>query len=182
MALSKEEIASRYGSALLGFAQDNNCLEQMHEETNALQAAIKENPSFITLLSDPVLRLNEKEQVLAQVSELFSPQMQEFLKLVLSYGRFKELPAILANFELRYERQQKVWRGEVTSAVKLTAEQLAGISAAYSKKYGLQGLKLTNKVDPDILGGVILKVDDRLIDGSIRTTLKKIRAHLTINE
>lgn len=182
MALSKEEIASRYGSALLGFAQDNNCLEQMHEEASALQAAIKANPSFISLLSDPIIRLNEKQQVLAQVSEKFSPQMQEFLKMVLSYERFRELPAILAQFELLYEREQNIWRGEVTSAVKLSAEQLERIGQAYSKKYGLKGLKLTNKVDPDILGGVILRVDDRLIDGSIKTTLKKIRAHLTIKE
>ncbi len=182
MALSKEEIASRYGSALLGFAQDNNCLEQMHDEVSALQTAIKENPDFVSLLSDPIIKLNEKEKLLATVADQFSPQMQEFLKLILAYGRFSEILPILANFELRYERKQNVWRGEVTSAVKLTADQLDRIGQAYAKKYGLRGLKLTNKVDPDILGGVILKVDDRLIDGSIKTTLKKIRAHLTIKE
>ena len=67
------------------------------------------------------------------------------------------------------------------SAINLDEDELNRISQAYAKKYGFKKLILTNEVDSSILGGIILKVGDRIIDGSIRTRLQQIREQLIEN-
>lgn len=182
MALSKDQIANRYGKALFGFAQDRDCLEPLHDEVAVLLKVVQANPDFIRMMNDPILALPEKKQVLQTISAKFSTEMQEFLKLLLSYQRFGELTAILQGFNACYDQAKKLGRGQAISAVKLSDKQLQQVSQAYAAKYGLNSLQLTNQVKPEILGGLILQVGDRRIDGSIKTKLAKIRAHLTTNK
>ena len=77
--------------------------------------------------------------------------------------------------------KKNIASGTAVSAIKLNEDELSRISQAYAKKYGFKELILTNKVDPSILGGIILKVGDRIIDGSIRTRLQQIREQLIEN-
>ncbi len=182
MALSKEEIANRYGAALFAYAQDSNCLETLHEENTALLTAVKENPNVIRVLSDPILNQVEKKKFLDAFSEPFSTEMSSFLKLLLEYDRISSLAAILENFDTRYDKFKKIAYGIVISSVPLSSDQLERLGKAYAQKYGLTQLYLKNQVDTTILGGVILQVEDRIIDGSVRTKLKKIRAQLMSEE
>lgn len=68
--------------------------------------------------------------------------------------------------------------GTAITAVKLDEDQLSALGDSYAKKFGLASVTLENKVDPEIIGGVILKVGDCVIDGSVKNRLKKIRAQL----
>lgn len=179
MALSKDQIASRYGTALFGFAQDQDCLEQLHREVAVLLTVLQENPDFMNMLSDPILDQNEKRHVLDSVIGQFSTEMQGFLRLLLEYKRFDAVIDILKNFNSHYDRLKKIAHGKAISAVKLSDEQLQKVSQAYADKYGLQELQLTNEIKPEILGGLILQVGDRRIDGSIQTKLEQIRTQLT---
>lgn len=82
---------------------------------------------------------------------------------------------------MRYNKLNNIAFGKVISAVKLDDEQLHKLGQAYAEKYDLKELKLTNQVDPSIIGGVILEVEDYIIDGSVKNKLKKIRAQLVEN-
>ena len=88
MALSREELAARYGTALFGYAQDVKMLDSIHDELKELKQAIEENPKIVSVLSDPVLRMNEKEKILTSIESGLSEQVQNFLNLVLEYNRF----------------------------------------------------------------------------------------------
>lgn len=179
MALSKDQIANRYGTALFGFAQDQKCLEQLHQEAAVLLQVFQANPDFLQMMSDPVLDEDNKKQVLAKVTKQFSTEMKGFLQLLLAYKRFAAIIEILQNFNRHYDRYKKIGHGKAISAVKLSAEELQKVSQAYADKYGLNDLQLTNEVKPEILGGLILQVGDRRIDGSIQTKLEQIRTQLT---
>ena len=181
MALSREEIASRYSKALLANAQDANSLDAVHEDMNVLLQVAKENPDMLRLLSDPIIRKNQKEEFLSSFSDKFSSETKNFLDFLLEYRRFESLTAIIEAFNTLYDEYKNIASGTAVSAIKLNEDELSRISQAYAKKYGFKELILTNKVDPSILGGIILKVGDRIIDGSIRTRLQQIREQLIEN-
>ncbi len=181
MAISREEIASRYSKALFAYAQDANSLDAVHEDMNVLLQVAKENPDMLRLLSDPIIRKNQKEEFLSSFSDKFSSETKNFLDFLLEYRRFESLTAIIEAFNTLYDEYKNIASGTAVSAIKLNEDELSRISQAYAKKYGFKELILTNKVDPSILGGIILKVGDRIIDGSIRTRLQQIREQLIEN-
>ena len=181
MALSIEEIASRYSKALFAYAQDANSLDAVHEDMNVLLQVAKENPDMLRLLSDPIIRKNQKEEFLSSFSDKFSIETKNFLDFLLEYRRFESLTAIIEAFNTLYDEYKNIASGIAVSAIKLNEDELSRISQAYAKKYGFKELILTNKVDSSILGGIILKVGDRIIDGSIRTRLQQIREQLIEN-
>ena len=181
MALSREEIASRYSKASFAYAQDANSLDAVHEDMNVLLQVAKENPDMLRLLSDPIIRKNQKEEFLSSFSDKFSSETKNFLDFLLEYRRFESLTAIIEAFNTLYDEYKNIASGTAVSAIKLNEDELSRISQAYAKKYGFKELILTNKVDPSILGGIILKVGDRIIDGSIRTRLQQIREQLIEN-
>lgn len=100
------------------------------------------------------------------------------MNLLLEYNRFEYLIDIIDYFNNLYDEKKSIASGTVTTAVKLDDDQLKRLGDSYANKYNLKAVRLENKVDPSILGGVILQVKDRVIDGSVKTQLKKIRTQL----
>ncbi|MGQ5709201.1 ATP synthase F1 subunit delta [Lactobacillus sp. PSON] len=178
MALSREEIAARYGVALFGYVQDMKVLDSAHEELQALKEAVEENPAIIGVLSNPVLNKDDKKKILTEIEKDFSSEVQSFLNLLLDYNRFNDLIGIIDYFNNLYDNEKSIASGKATTAVKLDANQLKRLGDSFAKKYNLKAVRLENQVDPSILGGVILQVKDLVIDGSVKTKLDKIRAQL----
>jgi len=178
MALSREEIAARYGAALFGYAQDNDALDTVYNEMVELKKAAEANPQIISVLSDPILSSKDKKDLLTAIEKDFSDDVQNFLNLLFKYDRFADLIDIIDRFVLLYDNEKKVASGVATTAVKLDDDQLKRLGESFAKKYNLNVVRLENKVVPSILGGVVLQVEDRVIDGSVKNKLKKIRAQI----
>ena len=83
MALSREEIAARYGAALFGYAQDNDALDTVYNEMVELKKAAEANPQIISVLSDPILSSKDKKDLLTAIEKDFSDEVQNFLNLIL---------------------------------------------------------------------------------------------------
>ncbi|CCI85458.1 F0F1 ATP synthase subunit delta [Lactobacillus pasteurii DSM 23907 = CRBIP 24.76] len=182
MALSREDIAMRYGQALFDFAKEKGSLDTVYEELGELRLAIKENPNFITILSDPIVNSAEKRNILDAIIENFSAESKEFLHLLLTYNRYSELLEIIEHFCNLYDEKNLIARGTAITAVKLDEDQLARLGQGFAKRYNLSSVRLENQVDPSILGGVILQVKDLVIDGSVQNRLQKIRTQLMNKE
>ena len=178
MALSREEIVARYGTALFNYAQDMNALDTVKEELCELRKAVCTNPQILSVFSDPILNSDEKKKSLSAIEQGFSTEVQTFLNLLLDYNHFLELVDIIDFFNKLYNDSKKIMVGTAITAVKLDEDQLSALGDSYAKKFGLASVTLENKVDPEIIGGVILKVGDCVIDGSVKNKLKKIRAQL----
>ena len=178
MALSREEVAARYGAALFGYAQDNKVLDSVYDEMVELKKAVVATPQVINVLSDPILNSKDKKDFLTAIEKDFSKEVQGFLNLLLEYDRFAYLVDIIDQFVVLYDDKNKIASGTATTAVKLDDDQLKRLGESFAKKYNLNVVRLENKVDPSILGGVILQVKDRVIDGSVKNKLKKIRAQI----
>lgn len=182
MSLSREEIASRYGMALFEYAKENAKLALVHDEVDELIKVLHENPKFELLMASPLLSSNDKKQILKAVTAEMTVEMANFLNLVLEYGRFADLGCILQAFDKFYDQEMNEASGVAISAIALDDEQLAAISKSYANKFNLSNIHLTNQVDANILGGVVLKVGDHIIDGSIKNKLQQIRKQLSISK
>ncbi|WEV71488.1 ATP synthase F1 subunit delta [Lactobacillus sp. ESL0785] len=178
MALSREEIAARYGGALFGYAQDTNSLVAVHADLQELAQAVSANPQILNVFSDPIFNSIEKKKSLSVIEQGLTAEVQNFLNFLLDYNRFNDLLDIIDRFNDLYDEANKITSGTATTAVKLDDAQLTALSRSYAQKYGLKDVRLENQVDKDILGGVILQIGDRLIDGSVKNKLKKIRVQL----
>jgi len=112
------------------------------------------------------------------IEQGLSEEVQNFLNLLLDYDHFMELPDIINCFNDLYNKNQKIETGVAVSAVALDQRQLQELGTSYARKFNLRKVILTNEVDQSIIGGVILKVGDCVIDGSVKNKLNKIRAQL----
>ena len=178
MALSREEIATRYGRALYDFANEKDVLDTVYDEMLELKHAIVENPTFVRFLSNPILKADDKQTLLENVISDFSQESQDFLRLLLSYDRMGNLVEIIDRFVSFYNDAKLIANGTAITAGPLDEEQLQRLGNSFAKKYQLNAVRLENHVDPSILGGVILNVKDLVIDGSVKNRLQKIRTQL----
>ena len=142
MALSREEIASRYSKALFAYAQDTNSLDAVHEDMNVLLQVAKETPDMLRLLSDPIIRKDQKEEFLSSFSDKFSVETKNFLDFLLEYRRFESLTAIIEAFNTLYDEYKNIASGTAVSAIKLNEDELSRISQAYAKKYVVSTVSL----------------------------------------
>jgi F-type H+-transporting ATPase subunit delta len=171
-------LAIAYAQALLELANDAKSAAAVGEELRALREVIEKNPSFAQVLSDPAISTEERGQLLHRVFDgRASNLILNFLGLVNEKGRLNILSSITAAFDTLLDHQQGKIEIDATVAEKLTDEQLEAVRKKVS-----EALKRTavvhQYVDPQIIGGLVLRVQDQLIDGSVRAQLAAMRQQL----
>ncbi len=178
MKLNKYTVGKRYGKALFELAAEENQSEAVYNDLLSLRKIYKEIPDLGNMLSDVRLDMAAKQQLMDQLTTPFSGIMKNFLLVVNRYNRMADLPLIIDEYERRYDEEQGLILGQVTTAVAMTDQQKSRLEASVAKRLGYESAQLTEKVDPAIVGGVIVEVQDRVIDGSVATQLAKLREML----
>ena len=151
-------IAHRYAKALLAFARERNALDVVHTEV-------------LTLMDV----LDEEEKIPSCVKSL-SEEMHRFLQLVISNGRVAYLPFIFQSFINQYNRMAGITTATLTSAT--TADDLQQKILDILQRAGYTKVDFATEVNPELLGGFVLRIDDLRLDASLATQLKNIRAEL----
>ncbi|MBR5963914.1 MAG: ATP synthase F1 subunit delta [Bacteroidaceae bacterium] len=151
-------IAHRYAKALLAFARERNALDVVHTEV-------------LTLMDV----LDEEEKIPSCVKSL-SEEMHRFLQLVISNGRVAYLPFIFQSFINQYNRMAGITTATLTSAT--TTGDLQQKILDILQRAGYTKVDFATEVNPELLGGFVLRIDDLRLDASLATQLKNIRAEL----
>ncbi|HHW09629.1 MAG TPA: ATP synthase F1 subunit delta [Firmicutes bacterium] len=172
-------LARRYAEALGQLAQAADQLDQVEKDLQAVQNLVDEVPAFAGMLNNPRLNSRIKNQMLeesldGQVSRL----VIGFLKLLVVKRREEILPAIVSEFEKIADQARGVLRAEVISAHALSAEQTVALQTRLEKMVG-KPVKLVLQVDPGLIGGLKIRMNDVVIDGSIDRRLKLLHKHMT---
>ena len=110
--------------------------------------------------------------------EPFSGLMVRFLEIVFEYNRMDDFLLIFAEFERRYDDQKGLVIGTVTTAVPLNSQQKEALESKTASLLHYQQAKLEEKIDPTIIGGVIVEANHQVIDGSVKSRLDYLRAKL----
>lgn len=171
-------VARRYAQALFSLARDRGVLDEVERELGAAARAVEENADLKSVLEHRLIPPRTKKQVLGSLIEgKVSRITANFLYLVIDKQRERHLGAIAREYIRMADAARKTREVQVTSAHPLSDSELRSIRCALEAKYGT-AVKIVTAVDPAILGGVVVKIDDQLLDGSLRGRLERLRARL----
>ena len=168
-------VALRYAEALFELAQESKALDAIAGEVDALAGAIADSDDLRRFLASPILTRDERVNGITAVAGKagFSKEFTNFLGLVAQNRRLFALAGMLKAFKALLSAQRGEISATVTSAKKLTEKQMAGIKAALKKVTG-SDVDVEAKIDPDLLGGLVVQVGSRMVDSSIRSKLQRL--------
>ncbi len=170
-------VAGRYASALFSLAQDDRQTEPVAQALDKLDALIAGSPDLERAVRSPVFSANDQLKALDAIlaKEGISGIAANFVRLVTKKRRLFVLRQMIADYRKLYDASRGVTRAEVTSASALSGENLAALKDQLKTVSGGRDVQLDSKVDPSIIGGLIVKLGSRMVDGSLRTKLNAIR-------
>lgn len=171
-------VGARYAEALYEIAEREKAVDAIEEELKAVDAVIRENRDLQKILYHPRITPGDKKSLLNDLlSGKVSAVTMEFLKLLVERQREQFLSDIVTYYVNLANKARNITEATVTSAVELTPgekEQLAGLLNKLTGKK----VETSYTLDPSLIGGVVVRIGDRVIDGSIRTRLATLREHL----
>lgn len=175
--MKTEELAKSYAVALYEVVFDRQ-LAALREAREQLKA----RPQLVFELTDPQKHDDAKRQVLRSLlPNQAPPEMENFLLSLAREGRLGILEEVIEQFEALAASRQRLTPAIVTTAVPLTDDEMAAIKSSLKQRYG-DRLDFQFNVDPDILGGVVVRVAGRVIDDSVAGKLATLRAQLGVTE
>ncbi|WP_455539769.1 F0F1 ATP synthase subunit delta [Terrisporobacter sp.] len=172
-------IANRYAEALFQLSEEENISKEIYSELLDVVQIIKENKELDNVFKSPLVPKNEK---IGLIETLFNGKinnnLKNFFKILVEKGRISSLQSIQLTFKQLLNEKNNILEGTVISAIALTNEQVKELEETLSKKYN-KNITLENKVDKNILGGVLVRLGNIQIDGSVKTRLDNIKDQLS---
>ena len=169
-----EEIAEVYARALFEVATDQDKLDEIHEELGQFADAVNENRDLARFFFSPYFSTAEKKDALKKMLDGAEPAFMNFLEALIERHRMPVIFRIRARFHELWEEERKLLPVEVTSAIELDRDTVEGIGESIGKQVGRR-VELSSRVDPEILGGIVLRVGNFVLDASIRHRLEQLR-------
>ena len=169
-----EEIASVYSRALFEVAQDHDALDEIHEELGEFADALAENRELQVFFFSPYFSSQEKKDGIGKVLDGAEEHFVRFLELLAERHRMPALFRIRRAFDEMWAEERKLLEVSVTSAVELDGEILRGLGERIEDQTGHR-VELTSQVDPDVLGGLVLRVGNMIMDATVRNRLERLR-------
>ena len=172
-------IANRYAEALFQLSEEENITKEIYKELRNVVELVKGNKELDNVLKSPLVAKNEKIQLIeALFNNKINNNLKNFLKILVEKGRISSLKSIELTFKELLNNKNNIIEGTVISAVALTEKQVKELEEKLSKKYN-KNVTLENKVDKNILGGVVIRLGNTQIDGSVKTRLDNIKDQLS---
>ncbi len=175
-------LAQRYAKALLDIAVEKGELETVHTDILWLQQVCKTNRDVVNLLNSPIIKPDTKKKVFEAAFQLQSPISIAFINLLVSKTREKHLPEIITAFVEQYKQKNNIRTVTVTTAVPMTATMRQSFLSQIKTNKGFDKVEMVEKVSPELIGGFVLQVGDKLIDASIAYDLKNISRQFKNND
>ena len=169
-----EEIAQVYSRALFEAAEEQDKLDVVRDEFGEFADAIDESRDLAVFFFSPYFSTEEKKEGLGKVVDGADDIVRNFLELLIEKHRMPAIHRIRREYNALWEEENKLLPVQVTSAIELDADTIKQIGDAIGERTGRK-VELESKVDPDILGGIVLRVGDRILDASIANRLESLR-------
>ena len=172
-------VAQRYAASLFEVGVEENCLEQLWQEISWLGELFSQNPQFLKLLAAPTLTQSEREQIIKSTLEgQLSAYAFNFVHILADKGRIASFSHIVTEFRKLYNKHNNIQDVVAITAVPLD-ERLANKLRLRLEELTGKTVVLENQVDASILGGVVLKIDNDLVDDSVRSRIEGLKKQLS---
>jgi F-type H+-transporting ATPase subunit delta len=169
-----EELARVYSEALFGAAKEASRLDLIREQLGSFADALERNRELSVFFFSPHFASREKQEGLSRALEGADPIFVNFLKLLIDNHRMPVIFRIRRQFERLWQEENRLLPVEVTSAVELDEQIARQIQERVERQTG-RSVQLTRRVDEGILGGLVVRVANMILDASIRNQLERLR-------
>jgi len=173
-----EEIATVYARSLFEVAQEQNKLDTVREQLGEFADALNENRELQVFFFSPYFSTQEKKDGLEKAVSGTEDIFENFLELLIEKHRMPAVFRVRRELDRLWEQENKLLPVEVTSAIELDDATVKQIGDRIGEQTG-QKVELSAKVEPDILGGIVVRVGNSIIDASIRARLEQLRKQVT---
>ena len=172
-------VSKTYGEALFKLAMEENTLDQIAEEAKVVLEAFQNNDELARLLNHPKVSKEEKVTVIENIFKgKFSDSIVGFLVLIVEKGRYNEIDNIFQYFLSEVMEHKNIGVANVTSAFPLSESQKKDIEDRLLQVTKYVEFKMNFDVDKELIGGIVIRIGDRVIDGSIRNKLNEMTKQL----
>ena len=174
------KVAKRYAQGLLDFTQESGNTESVYNEMKDIVKIMSQSKDLNQFFSTPIIDARKKEAIALEIFKDFSPVAKNIIRLIIKQGRESQLKGIAQEFINKVEDIKGTQRISLTSASKLSEQNIQKIIAD-SKMVNVTNYDLETIIKPEILGGYILRVGDQQIDASVKTQLNNIKKEFQLN-
>jgi F-type H+-transporting ATPase subunit delta len=172
-----EELAQVYGRSLFQVARDKGRLDELREQLGQFADALDQNRELAVFFFSPYFSSNEKQQSLRTLLDGADEILLNFLALLIENHRMPVIFRIRQEYERLWDEENRTLPVEITSAIALDEATTDSLVEAISQR-AHRKVTLAARVDPDILGGIIVRVGNSILDASIRNRLEQLRRHV----
>ena len=169
-----EELARVYARSLFEIAREQGKLDVLREQLAQFADAVNDNHDLAVFFFSPYFSTKEKQEALGRLLDGADPTFLNFLKLLIENHRMPVIFRIRQEYERLWDEENKTLPVEVTSAIALDEQTTASLARTIGERAGRK-VTLAARVDPDILGGIIIRVGNSILDASIRNRLEQLR-------
>ena len=169
-----EEIAEVYARSLFEVAKEHDVLDRVHDELGQFADALDENRDLQVFLFSPYFSSEEKKEGVSRIVSDADERTINFLELLAERHRMPVLFRIRRNFDSMWAEEHKLLPVTVTAAVELDDELVKSIGERIAEQTGRE-VDLSSKVDPDVLGGLQVRVGNMVLDATVRNRLEQLR-------
>ena len=176
--MDQSAITVRYAKAFFSITKEKDMLDILKTDIELVLDVCNNSADFILLLESPIVKTSKKAEL---ISTIFKGKVHElsmkFLLLITSNKREVHIPGICRNFLGLTRKDQNIKSAVLTTATEMNKNTIDKIELLMAKELGAK-VELTSKVNSDIIGGLVLRIDDKQYDASVATQLKKIKQQL----
>ena len=173
-------VSKTYGDALFEVALEKNQLDAFLEEVKAAKSAMEENSELFKLMSHPKIVKEEKVKI---ITEIFSGKVSEelvgLLRMIVDKGHFNEVISVLDYFIDQSKEYKNIGTAYVSSALELTDAQKAAVEKRLLETTKYVEFEMHYNVDSALIGGMVIRIGDRVVDSSVRTKLSALTRELS---
>jgi ATP synthase F1 delta subunit len=169
-----EEIAQVYSRSLFEVAKEHGKLDRIRDELGTFAEALAQSQELSVFFFSPYFSTQEKDDGLHRAVIDADPRLVNFLQLLIENHRLPLIHRIRRQFDVLWDHENRRLPVEVTSAVALDRSVIEALEARIREQTG-QNVELESKVDPDVLGGIVLRVGNSILDASVRHRLEQLR-------
>ncbi|MYL36159.1 F0F1 ATP synthase subunit delta [Pontibacillus yanchengensis] len=176
--MSNEVVGKRYATALFQLGQEHSKLEKLEEELRTIREVFRSNNQLMDFLKHPRIEQNKKKQLLHEAFQGYSTEVTHTLDLLMDRHREAVILTMVDEFIKLNNDARGIAEAEVYSVRTLSQDEEQSIQDVFTKKLNKNTLRIHNIVDPSILGGLKLKIGNRIYDGSVSGKLERMERKL----
>ncbi len=180
--MREESVARRYAAALFNQAKETDTVTTAANDLQLVAETVAGSGHLRAMLAQPLVTDDRKKLALKNVfAERISPMTLALLNLLIDKRRIELLPEVQAEFARRVLEYRNIAHATATSAVPLTPEQIVSLERSLEARTG-KDIELEMAVDPSLIGGILVRIGDTVLDGTVRGNLERLREQLLVRK